>query len=79
MKSEGLRKIRWIAFVLAAVGILQTPFVIPGAVWAAIADHRLIAPFIGAFAIRVLVIGFLLKIWWDTRAGADISNTKTSV
>ena len=70
MKSAGLKKIRWIAFGLAAIGILQTPFVIPGAVSQAISDHRLIAPFAGAFTIRILVIGFLSKIWWDTRASA---------
>jgi hypothetical protein len=73
MKSAGLKKIRWIAFGLAAIGILQTPLVIPGAVSQAIADHRLIAPFVGAFAIRVLVIGFFSKIWWDTRASAETS------
>jgi len=82
MKTEGLRKVRWIAFALAAVGILQTPFVIPGAVSQAIADHRLIVPFVGAFAVRVLVIGFFSKIWWDTRASAnsspDSSNPKKS-
>ena len=71
MKSEGLRKVRWAAFALAAIGILQTPFVIANAVSGATADHRLIAPFVGAFAIRVLVISFFLKIWWDTRASAD--------
>jgi hypothetical protein len=71
VKSEGLRKVRWIAFALAAIGILQTPFVIPGAVSQSIADHRLIALFLGAFAIRVLVIGFFLKIWWDTRASVE--------
>jgi hypothetical protein len=63
--------------------MLQTPFVVLGAVSNAIADHRLIAPFVGAFAIRVFVIGFFLKIWWDTRASADSSphgsNPKTSV
>jgi len=73
MKNEGLRKVRWIAFALAAVGILQTPFVIPNAVSKAITDHWLIIPFVVAFAIRVLVIGFFLKIWWDTRASADSS------
>jgi hypothetical protein len=61
------------SLALAAVGILQTPFVIPGALSQAIADHRLIAPFVGAFAIRVLVIGFFLKIWWDTRASTHSS------
>jgi uncharacterized membrane protein YdjX (TVP38/TMEM64 family) len=71
MKTAGLKKVRWIAFALAALGILQTPFVIPGAVSHAIADHRLIAPFMMAFAIRVLFISFLAKIWWDTRASAD--------
>ena len=82
MKTEGLRKVRWIAFALAAVGILQTPFVIPGAVSQAVADHRLIVPFVGAFAVRVLVIGFFSKIWWDTRTSAnsspDSSNPKKS-
>jgi hypothetical protein len=82
MKTEGLRKVRWIAFALAAFGILQTPFVIPGAVSQVIVDHWLIFPFVGAFAIRVLVIGYFLKIWWDSRAsadsGPDSSNPKKS-
>jgi hypothetical protein len=73
MKTEGLRKVRWIAFGLAAVGILQTPFVISNAISHATADHQLIVPFVMAFAIRVLFIGFLLKIWWNTRASADAS------
>ena len=78
MKTAGLRKIRWIAFALAAVGILQTPFVIPGAVSQAIADHRLVAPFVMAIAIRVLFIGFFAKIWWDTRASADSPDSSNS-
>jgi uncharacterized membrane protein YdjX (TVP38/TMEM64 family) len=79
MKTAGLRKVRWIAFALAALGILQTPFVVPRALSLAIADHRLIATFVAAFAIRVLFIGFLAKIWWDTRENAhnpDSSNPK---
>jgi hypothetical protein len=71
MKTQGLVKFRWLFFVLAAIGIIETPFVIPGAVSRAIVDHRLIIPFVMAFAIRVLVIGYLLKIWWDTRSSAD--------
>jgi len=80
LKTEGLKKVRWVALALAAVGILQTPFVIPDAVSKAIADHRLIALFLMAFAIRVLFIDFLSKIWWDTRANAggrpDSPNSK---
>jgi len=52
---------------LATIGILETPFVIPSAVSQAISDHRLIVPFVMAFAVRVLFIGFFSKIWWDTR------------
>jgi hypothetical protein len=75
MKSEGLRKVRWIAFGLAALGILQTPVVISNAISKAGADHRLIFPFIMAFAMRVVIIGFLSKIWWDTRADANAVST----
>jgi len=75
MKSEGLRKVRWIAFGLAALGILQTPVVISNAISQAGADHRLIVPFVMAFAIRVVLIGFFSKIWWDTRADANASPT----
>jgi len=82
MKTESLRKVRRVAFALAAFGILQTPFVIPRAVSQAIADHRLIVLFLMAFAIRVLIIGGLLKMWWDTRGTAnsnsDSSNLKKS-
>jgi hypothetical protein len=75
MKNEKLRKVRWIAFGLAAFGILQTPIVIMNAISHAAADHGLIVPFVLAFAIRVLFIGFFLKIWWDTRADANASST----
>jgi hypothetical protein len=75
MKSEGLRKVRWIAFGLAALGILQTPVVIANAISTAGTDHRLIAPFVMAVVIRVVLIGFFLKIWWDTRADATASPT----
>jgi hypothetical protein len=68
MKS--LRKVRWLAFALAALAFLQTPFVLPRAISQAGVDHRLILPFVMAFAMRVLFIGFLAKIWWDTRANA---------
>jgi len=75
MKSESLRKVRWIAFGLAALGILQTPIVIANAISHAGADHRLIAPFVMAVVIRVVLIGFFFKIWWDTRADAPASPT----
>jgi hypothetical protein len=75
MKNEKLKKVRWIAFGLAAFGIVQTPIVIMNAISRAGADHRLIVPFVLAFAIRVLFIGFFLKIWWDTRADASASPT----
>lgn len=77
MKNEKLRKVRWIAFALAAFGIVQTPIVVMNAISQAGADHRLIVPFVMAFAIRVVFIGFFLKIWWDTRADADASSTST--
>jgi hypothetical protein len=72
MKYVGLRKVRWIAFGLAFIGIIQTPFVLRRAV-TAISGHRLILviPFLLAFANRILFIGFMLKIWWDTRACGD--------
>ncbi|MGD0544983.1 MAG: hypothetical protein ABSB65_11280 [Candidatus Acidiferrales bacterium] len=73
MKSEGLRKVRWIAFALAALGILETPFVIPNAMSQAMADHRLIVLFVMAFAIRIFIIGLLSKVWWDNRADANAS------
>lgn len=66
MKYEGVKKMRWIFLGLAVIGIVQTPFVIPPAISSAIADHRLIIPFVVALVIRILFIGFFLKIWWET-------------
>jgi hypothetical protein len=79
VKNEKLKKVRWIAFGLAAFGIVQSPIVIMNAIPRASADHRLIVPFVLAFAIRVLFIGFFLKIWWDTRADADTSPKPTGM
>ena len=74
MKNESLRKVRWIAFALAAGGMLETPFVIPNAISEARADHRMIVPFVMAFSIRVFFIGYLSKVWWDTRSSAAASS-----
>jgi hypothetical protein len=67
MKYAGLKNVRWIALALAVIGIIQTPFAVAPAISKAIVDHRLIIPFVGTFAIRILFLGFMLKIWWDTR------------
>jgi hypothetical protein len=64
---------RWILFALAAGGILQAPFVIPHALSLAAGNHRLIAPFVLALAIRFLLVGAFLKVWWDTRAKIESS------
>ena len=67
MKYEGLRKLRWLFFLGAAIEIAYTPSAILTAISSAKSDHRLIIPFAGALAIRLLVIGFFLKIWWETK------------
>jgi hypothetical protein len=71
MKYAGLKKFRWAFFVFAVLGIADTPIEISRAASHASADHRLIFPFLGAFLIRFLVIGFFLKIWWDTRKRSE--------
>ena len=66
MKYEGLKKLRWLFFALAAIGIAYTPYAILTVFSNATSDHRLIIPFAGALVIRLLFIGFFLKIWWET-------------
>ena len=73
MKYEGLRKLRWGFFVVAAIGIADTPSAILTAISSAKTDHRLIIPFAGAVVIRLLVIGFFLKIWWETKKKSPTS------
>lgn len=65
-KYEGLRKLRWLFFVGAVIGIVSTPSAILTAIVSATADHRLIIPYAGAVVIRLLTIGFFIKIWWET-------------
>jgi hypothetical protein len=65
-KYEGVKKLRWLFFVLAAIGIAETPSAILSAYLNATSDHHLIIPFIGALVIRLLLIGFFLKVWWET-------------
>jgi hypothetical protein len=78
MKYERLKKLRWLCFALAAIGIVQTPFVVLPAIPTAISDHRFIFPFAGALVIRFLVIGFLFRIWWKTgKTGADSNQDRT--
>jgi hypothetical protein len=74
MKYEGLRKLRWGFFAAAAVGIAGTPSAILTAISSAKADHRPIIPFAGAVVIRLLVISFFLKIWWETKKESRASN-----
>ena len=74
MKYEGLRKLRWLFFVVATIGIAYTPSAVLTAISSARADHRLIIPFAGAVVIRLIVIGFFLKVWWETRKQSRASN-----
>ena len=73
MKYAGLKKFRWFFFALAVIGIGQTPFVVRPALSDALADHRVLFPFLLALVIRVISIGFFLKIWWETRPSAGAS------
>ncbi|OLB27394.1 MAG: hypothetical protein DMG41_34110 [Acidobacteria bacterium] len=73
MKYEGLRKLRWLFCLAAAIGIAYTPSAILTAISSAKSDHRLIIPFAGAVVIRLLVIGFFLKIWWETKKKSQAS------
>jgi hypothetical protein len=66
MKYEGLRKLRWLFFAVAAIGIVYTPSAILTVFSITRSDHRLIIPSVGALVIRLLFIGFFLKIWWET-------------
>lgn len=66
VKYEGLKKLRWLFFALAAIGIAYTPSAILTVLSIARSDHRLIIPFVGALVIRLVFIGFFLKIWWET-------------
>jgi hypothetical protein len=66
MKYEGLKKLRWLFFALAAIGIAYTPSAILTVISNATSDHQLIIPLAGALVIRLLFIGFFLKIWWET-------------
>jgi hypothetical protein len=65
-KYEGVKKLRWLFFALAAIGLAGTPSAILTVVSNASSDHRLIIPFVGALVIRLLFIGFFLNIWWET-------------
>src|SRR5437899_7513145 len=64
-KYEGLKKVRWLFFALAAIGIAGTPSAILPVLSNATSDHRLAILFVDALVIRLLFIGFFLKIWWE--------------
>ena len=68
MKYAGLKKFRWFLFAFAIGGLIQTPFVTANAIAVASTDHRVIVPFLLAFAIRCFVIFCLFKVWWETRS-----------
>jgi hypothetical protein len=71
--KPSLRKYRWLFLALAAIGIVGTPSAIVSAV-RTVGDHStvfLITVFGLAFLIRLFMISFFLKIWWDTRLPAD--------
>ena len=67
MRFEGLKKLRWFFFVLAAIGIAYTPSEILRAVSEAKSDHRLIFGYAIGLVIRLLFIFYSFKIWWETR------------
>jgi hypothetical protein len=71
MKYAGLKKLRWVFFGLAAIGIAQTPAALLAVISEAKEDHRLIPLFLMGGVIRFLFIGFFLKIWWETRASVE--------
>jgi len=78
MKYESLKKLRWLFFALAVIGIAYTPSAILTLVSDATADHRLIIPFTLALVIRLLFIGFFLKIWWETGKKSGTTSNQDS-
>ena len=61
------RKLRWLWFVIAVIGILQTPGAVISAIRLASSDHRLVfIPFI-ALPIRFGMIFLFLWLWWTYR------------
>ena len=78
MKYEGLKKLRWLFFAMTAIGIAYTPSAILTVFSIATSDHRLIIPAAGALVIRLLFIGFFLKIWWETGKKSGTSSSPDS-
>jgi hypothetical protein len=63
-----MKKFRWGWFAVACFAILTTPGAVIDAIQLFRSDHRLGFILPVAFVIRVGMIWWFLKLWWDTRA-----------
>jgi MFS superfamily sulfate permease-like transporter len=61
------KRMRWLWFAFAALGILQTPTALSNAIHVANSEHRLAPVMVLAFVIRFGMIGLFLKLWWQFR------------
>ena len=66
-KKPKWRRMRWLWFAIAVVGILQTPNAISDAVRLVKSDHSMVLIAVLAFAIRFGMIWLFLKLWWQFR------------
>jgi hypothetical protein len=66
-KRSKWSRMRWGWFAIAALGILQTPTAIIHAIQFANSYHRLAPVMVLAFAIRIAMIWFFLRLWWQFR------------
>lgn len=66
-KKPKWRRMRWLWFAIAVVGILQTPNAIINAIQLVRSNHWMALIAVLGFAIRFGMIWLFLKLWWQFR------------
>ena len=66
-KKPKWRRMRWLWFAIAVLGILQTPNAIINAIHLVNSDRRMALVALLGFAIRFGMIWLFLKLWWQFR------------
>lgn len=72
------RRFRWLWFGGAILAILTTPSAVADAIKLFRSDHSLGFVLPIAFAIRIVMIWWFLKLWWSTRPEKVESNSEPS-
>ena len=70
-KKPKWRRVRWLWFAIAVVGILQTPNAIINAIHLVKPNHWMAFLAVLGFAIRFGMIWLFLKLWWQFRPASQ--------